>query len=162
MSNSLNSEREEKDASPRFRENIDYGFLVKDAILTLHKSILATEYSEREIVEATKNIKSLITEVRADDQFKKAVKKAEKKKITDLRPLVTGTVRMSKEVCEELGLPIFKEEISYDYEKLREACYNFFDRNGLLSTMDLTEEIEGFVVAKANKDAVGENILSSE
>ena len=132
------------EAQLTLKDRLNYPYYIGDAILSCNKSVLSeSEYSERIIIESTKNLRSLIPESWEDDQFKKDLGEAEIKQKTDIRPIVAGNVRISEEICKELGIPTFREETTYDFEKLRRACINLFDRRGLTARRMFTEKMTG-------------------
>ena len=144
----------EVEAQLTLKDRLNYPYFIGHAILTNNKAILS-EYSEKQIIEATKNLRSLIPESWEDEKFKEDLEKAQIKKKTDIRPFVAGNTRMSEEACKEHGIPCFKEEKSFDYEKLRMACINLFDRRGLTARRIFTERVTG-------KTFKGDNLANSE
>jgi len=136
--------QKEYEAQLTLKDRLNYPYYIGDAILTCNKSVVATEtFSERQIIEATKNLRSLIPSSWEDDDFKKDLEDAEIKQKKDLRPLVAGNIKMSEKACQELGLPIFEEVVTFDFEKLRRACINLFDRRGLTARRTFTEKMTG-------------------
>lgn len=149
------------ETSLTFKEKLDYGDLVRDAILTCNRAVLNTEFSERENVEATKNLRSLIAAIFEDEEFKKELEEAKVKKKKDKRPEFCG-VRVSEEYCKEIGIEPYEEVTYFDYEKLKRACMNFFARSGLLTSINLIEEIEEIEFASVETNETGQNNLPSK
>ena len=145
------------EAQLTLKDRLNYPYYLGDAILTRNRSILKENYSERELIEATENLHGLIPTSWEDEQFKQDVKKAGITTKTDKRPIVAGNIRMSEEICKELGIPTFKEEITYDYKKLYRACINLIDRRGLTARRIFTEKMTGRPYV-----GPGENIADSE
>lgn len=146
----------------QFKEKVDYAFLIKDAILTCNKTILLPD-SGQDTIEATKNLRSLIPEAYEDEEFKEDLKNAEIEDKIDIRPQFFAGIKVSYETCRKLGIPTEKKVKTYDYEKLRRACINFFARTGLFSSgLNLVEEIEGIDFAKIAKNEVEQDNLPSE
>ena len=152
---------EQSETSLTFKEKLDYGDLVRDAILTCNRAVLNTDFSERENVEATKNLRSLIAATFEDKQFLKELEDSKIVKKVDMRPEFCG-VKPSEEYCEENGITAFVETTFYDYEKLKRACINFFARSGLLTSINLVEEIEEIDFANFKEDETEQNNLQSE
>lgn len=134
------------------KDRLNYPYYIGDAILTLHRSILAFENSEAQIVNATKNLRDLLPATWEDDDYKKDLKDAMIIEKKDVRPIVAGQIRISEEVCKELGLPIYEEIETYNYEKLKRACINLIDRRGLTSKRIYTEKFTGRRFLGAGED----------
>jgi len=131
------------EAQLTLKDRLNFPYLLANQILTFQKAILNLEYSEREIREAIEGFVHLIPESWKDDKFKDDMTKARVKRKKDVRPIVTGSIRMSQKACEQLGIPAFKEEESFDYYKMFQACVNLLDRRGLTSKRSFTEKFTG-------------------
>lgn len=129
------------EAQLTLKDRLNYPYLLANQILTFQKALLAQEHSKREIRETIEGFVQLIPESWKDTKFKEDIDKAKIIEQIDLRPLVAGNIRMSKEVCEDLGIAAFKEEETFDYYKIFYACINLLDRRGLTSKKTYTEEL---------------------
>ena len=96
----------------------------------------------------------MIPESWKDEKFNEDTKEARIILKIDVRPRFCGQLA-TPEVCEELGIPTFKEVTTFDYYDLFQACINLLERRGLLSRKSFTEKMLG-------RPARGEKIANSE
>jgi len=89
------------------------------------------------------------------------MKKAQIKNEIDVRPSFCG-VQPSVEYCNQNGITPFKEEKTFDYYKMFQACINLLDRKKMLSKVVRIEELEGIDFATITEDALRESNLPSE
>jgi len=66
-----------------------------------------------------------------------------KKVKVDKRPFVVPSVRLSEELCLELGVPSYVEETEVNYFQYFQACINLLQRRGLLTKIHRVEMLEG-------------------
>jgi len=149
------------EAQLTLKDRLNFPYLLANQILTFQKAILNLEYSEREIREAIEGFVHLIPESWKDGKFKEDMKKARVKRKKDVRPIVTGSIRMSEQACRKLGIPAFKEKESLDYYKMFQACMDLLDRKKMLSKILRIEELESVDFDTA-EDAVLKSNLPSE
>ena len=142
MSNSLSSEYVAEEAQLSIKDRLNFPYILANQILTFQKSILAQDFSEREIEESIKGFVHLVPDNWKDKQFHKALKDATIIKKLDKRPQITGTVKMDVKVCEELGIKAFEEKTVFDYYKMFQACINLLQRRRMLSKINPVEEID--------------------
>jgi hypothetical protein len=131
------------EAQLTLRDRLNYPYYLGDAILTCNKSVLGQEYSKDQIIQASKNLRAMIPSGWEDDQFKEDIEKAKVIERIDIRPMVAGNMRLSEAKCKELGVSMYREEETFDYEKLRQTCINLLDRLHLLSRREFTEKMTG-------------------
>ena len=135
----------EKDfeAQLTLKDRLNFPYLLANQILTFQKAILNLEFSEREIRESIEGFIHLIPDDWKDDEFQKEMNATKIKQKKDMRPQITGTVRMSEKACRELGIPAFVEEEVLDYYKIFQACINLLKRKGLISQVITTDKATG-------------------
>jgi hypothetical protein len=138
----LSSSQKEIEAQLTLKDRLNYPYYLGDAILTRSRSILKENFSEREIIEATENLRALIPKSWEDEEFIKAIKEAEITKKVDIRPSFCG-IKPPVEYCEENGITIFREEKSFDYRKLYSACINLLDRRALTAGRKYVQKMTG-------------------
>jgi len=125
------------------KDKLNFPYLIATQILTFQKSLLNTAYSDKEVREAVQGLVELIPDGWKDKDWKKDVKAAVEVTMIDRRPLVAGRLRVSEEVCKELGIPAFEKTESTEPYKLFHACINLLNRRGLISQVARTEKIDG-------------------
>lgn len=103
----------------------------------------------------------MIPESWKDDKFNEDMKEAKIIRKIDIRPKFCG-LAATPEVCEELGIPTFKEVTTFDYYDLFQACINLLDRRGMTSKINPVQELEDIDFATIEKDAVGKGNIFSE
>ena len=162
MSNSLSSEYVAEEAQLSIKDRLNFPYILANQILTFQKSILAEEHSAREIEEAIKGFVNLIPDAWKDDQFRKDLKEATIMKKVDKRPQITGTVKMSESVCDELGITAFEDKEVFEYYKMFQACINLLDRKKLLSRVRRVEKLESIDFDEAYRDAVQQGQIQSQ
>ena len=125
------------------KDRLNFPYLIARQIITYQQAILTTEHSEREIQEAINGLVELVPDSWKGEEWKKETKEAKIKRKIDIRPIVAGNIRMSEEVCKELGIPAFREEEGWDSNKLFHCVINLLDRRGLISRKTKYEDIPG-------------------
>lgn len=135
----------EKDELPSLtiKDKVNFPYILANQMLTFQKAILNQEFSEREIREAVNGFVELIPDSWKDEDWKSDLEKAKVIEKKDVRPVVAGTIRMSKEVCSRLGIPVFNEEETYDSYKLFHSCVNLLDRRGMISKVTKIDKVLG-------------------
>ena len=123
------------------KDRLNFPYLLARQIIVFQDSILSTENSESEIQEAINGLVEMIPEVWKDEEWFKEITEAETITQVDVRPLVTGSTRMSEQACQELGIPAFIEEKSVDSNKMFHCVIDLLQRRGLLSRQTYTEKI---------------------
>ena len=124
------------------RNRVNFPYILANQMLTFQRSLLALEFSEREIRECVEGFVSIIPSEWKDDQFKQDLEKSVVEKKVDVRPRFCGQAA-SEEVCEELGVPAFKMKVTIDYYYRFQACIDLLNRRGLISEKTKTERAEG-------------------
>jgi len=110
-------------------EKIDYKTLLINALRTVETSILS---GDKYIIESSIwTLYNLIPENWHDNDFKEDIEKCYITVKVDIRPCFCG-VPASPEVCEELGIPSFKEKESIEHFNMLNACVNLMERLGVL------------------------------
>jgi len=140
-----------READLTLKERVNFPYLLANQILTIQKAFLvadSSEISEREKRDAILGFVYLIPNTWKDKKFEKEIKEAIIKQKKDRRPRVAGNIRMSKEVCKELGIPAFVEKETFDYYKMFQACMNLLERKQYLSKIVRIEELENIEFAK--------------
>lgn len=151
------------DSPLTIKDKLPYSYILTMELLTHMKSVLAEEHSEREIEESIKSLVSSITDDWKDEQFLKDQTAAIKIKKVDVRPQITGALKMSEKTCKELGIKAYKKVKVTDYFALKQACYNLFSRRKLLSSILRVEKLEGIELdANLENDEVWKSDLFSE
>lgn len=134
------SESTQYEAQLTLKDRLNFPYLLANQILTFQRALLALEFSEREIRETIEGFVHMIPESWKDDEFKKDMKKATIILKIDMRPKFCGQ-RATVEVCEELGIPTFKEKTTFDYYDLFQACMNLLQRRRMLSKTNPVEQM---------------------
>lgn len=93
--------------------------------------------------ETVEGFEHLIPDNWKDDQFRKEIDEARTTTRVDVRPIVTGSVRMSEETSKQLGIPAFVVEESVDYYKTFQAIINLLERKGMVSKVSRVEKVLG-------------------
>jgi len=158
----LLSEQKSEEAQLSIKDRLNFPYILANQIMTFQKSILAEEYSEREIEEAITGFVHLIPDGWKDDKFKKDLKKATKIKRIDKRPQIVGSVKMSAATCEQLGIKPFEDKKVFDYYRMFQACINLLDRKKLLSRVRRVEKLESIDFDQAYRDAVQQGQIQSK
>ena len=151
----------EFEAQLTLKDRLNFPYLLANQILTFQKAILNLEFSEREIREAIEGFVHLIPEAWKDGKFEDAMKEAEITKKIDLRPRFCG-VPPSLEYCKTNSLPAFKDQKTFNYYKMFQACINLLDRKKMLSRIVRIEELESIDFESVTEDALRESNLPSE
>lgn len=133
----------EFEAQLTLKDRLNYPYLLANQILTFQKALLTQEFSEKQVKETIRGLVRLIPESWHDNQFKKDVEDATKTEKIDMRPLVAGRIRVSEQVCKELGIVAFKEVESFNHYEVFQACINLLDRRGLTSRRTFIEKMTG-------------------
>lgn len=117
-------------------DRINYPYILANAILKFHESIVRAEgeQSEQEVREAALCLYNSIPDdlVKADEQFKKEVAEAVVKEKVDARREWCGV---------KVGKPKYRVEVKIEPYRLYRACMNVFQRRGFLSRKIFTEKI---------------------
>ena len=129
------------EAQLTLKDRLNFPYLLANQILTFQRSLLAIEFTEREIRDTIEGFVHMIPESYKDDKFKADMKKATILKKIDLRPKFCGQPA-TIEVCEQLGIPIFKEVTTFDYYDLFQACMNLLQRRHMLTKTNPVEQID--------------------
>jgi len=137
----------EVEARLTLKERLNFPYLLANQILTFQKAILNQEYSEAEIREAITSFVHLIPEAWKDKKFRKEIKKAKITNKIDIRRDFCG-VLPAKEYCEKQSIPIFKDQETFDYYKMFQACINLLNRRRMLVKIDPTQEFSHFELEK--------------
>lgn len=136
------SESTQYEAQLTLKDRLNYPYLLANQILTFQRALLALEFSEREIRETIEGFVHMIPESWKDDKFNEKMDEATIIRKIDIRPKFCGQ-SATIEVCEELGIPTFKEVKTFDYYDLFQACIDLLDRRGLTSRRTFTEKFTG-------------------
>lgn len=152
----------EFEAQLTLKDRLNFPYLLANQILTFQKSILKEEFSQREIRESIQGFVHLIPNSWKDKKWEEDLKDAQLTTTKDMRPIVAGTIRMSKETCEELGIEPYKTEETFDYYKMFQACVDLLDRRGMTSKKNPVQELENIDFDAVAKTKIGESDLSSE
>ena len=131
-----------EEAQLSIKDRLNFPYILANQILTFQKSILAQDFSEREIEEAIKGFVHLVPDSWKDKIFHKDLKNASITRRLDKRPQITGTVKMSEDVCKELGIVAYEDKTVFDYYKMFQACINLLQRRRMLSKVNPVEEID--------------------
>lgn len=151
------------DSPLTIKDHLPYSYILTMELLTHMKSVLAEEHSEREIEESIMSLVSSITDDWKDEQFLKDKEAATKTKKVDVRPQITGVIKMTEKTCLKLGIKAYKKVTVTDYFALKQACYNLFNRRKLLSNILRVEKLEGIELeSNLEKDEVWKSDLFSE
>jgi len=142
------------EAQLTLKDRLNFPYLLANQILTFQRSLLALEFSERQIRETIEGFVHMIPETWKDKKFNEDMKKATILRKIDKRPKFCG-LPATLETCEELGIEPFKEVTSFDYYDLFQAVINLLERRGLMSRRSFTEKMLG-------RPARGETIANSE
>ena len=134
------------------RKQLNFPYLLEGSITTFQKSVLAQEYSEKEIIEAIKGFVYILPKAWKDPEWAKEEKEATKEKLVDKRPLVAGNTRMNEETCKKLGIQPYVKETVIDYYALFQACINLLNRRRLLMKPDPTQELSHLELEQLAKD----------
>jgi hypothetical protein len=124
------------------KDKVNFPYILANLMLTFQKSILALEFSDREIRECVEGFVATIPSDWMDDRFRKDLDESKIKVKVDIRPRFCG-IPATEQVCKELGVPAFKEKISVDYFLRFHACIDLLNRKGLISEKTKTEKVEG-------------------
>ena len=133
----------ENEAPLTLKDRVDFPYILANQMLTFQKALLAEEFSEREIQETILGFVHVIPDTWKDNEFRKELEVAEKKVKVDKRPFVVPSVRLSEELCLELGVPSYVEETEVNYFQYFQACINLLQRRGLLTKIHRVEMLEG-------------------
>ncbi len=131
-----------EDISLTVRDRMNYMYLLMNQIITFQKSILNTEFSEREIEESILGLANLIPDIYRDDEFKKEYDEAVTKEMKDIRPKWGGR-KLSMKFCENRKIQTHKEVPKIYVFKLLKGCMNLFSRLGMLTRREWTEKPTG-------------------
>lgn len=154
---------QEHEAQLTLKDRLNFPYILANQILTFQKALLAQEFSEREIRETIEGFIHLIPDDWKDDTFNKALKKSKETRKNDVRPIVTGTVRMSAKACEEMGIPAFVDEEVSNYYAIFQECMNLLSRKKLLSKILRVEQLESIDFDTATtEDEVQQGNVPSE
>jgi len=131
----------------QLRDKMNYSDVIQNQLLTFQQALLKSGSdvdSQREVEEAIKGLIHLIPDSWKDKQFKEDYEKATEEYEKDVRPKYGG-VRLDKETCKKLGLPITQKAERIDWYKAFQACINLLDRRGLLSKTQWIEQLEELI-----------------
>jgi len=131
----------------QLRDKMNYSDVIQNQLLTFQQALLKSGSdvdSQREVEEAIKGLIHLIPDSWKDEQFKEDYEKATEEYEEDVRPKYGG-VRLDKETCKKLGLPITQKVERIDWYKAFQACINLLDRRGLLSKTQWIEQLEELI-----------------
>lgn len=142
------SSSSQKEGRLSLRKQLNFPYILEKGILTYYQSVLAQEYSEKEIIESIKAYVSTIPSDWKDKEWKKESDEAKKTKRIDKRPIVAGRTRMSLETCERLGISAFEEKEVIDYYAMFQACINLLNRRRMLVKPDPTQELDHIELEK--------------
>jgi len=127
------------------KDKVNYPYILANAILNFHSSIIKAEglQSEQEVKEAALCLYNSIPASwkDGDPALKEDLKKAITEKKVDVRNVWCG---------KRVGKPKFENQEHIDPYKLYHACINVMDRKGLISRIEKTEMIDGRFVEDAN------------
>lgn len=143
----------EVEAELTLKDRLNFPYLLANQILTFQKAILNLEFSDREIREAIEGFVHLIPEAWKDTKFEDEMKAAQTKTKIDIRPSFCG-ITASEKFCETHGIKAFREEETFDYYKMFQACINLLNRKKLLSRILRIEQLEGIDFDTATEDAI--------
>jgi len=132
----------EFEAELTLKDRLNFPYLLANQILTFQKAILNLEYSEREIRDAIESFVHLIPQNWKDEKFEEELKAAIIKKQIDVRMEFCG-VKPHLDYCKDNGIEPFKEQETFDYYKMFQACINLLDRKGMISKIITTDKITG-------------------
>lgn len=124
------------------RGKVNFPYVLANLMLTFQKSILALEFSGREIRECVEGFVATIPSDWQDEQFKEDLKNSEIIVKVDIRPTFCG-IKANLETCKKMGVPAYKEVITIDYFLRYHACIDLLNRKGLISEKTKTEKVEG-------------------
>lgn len=130
----------EEIVSLTIRDRMNFPYLLANQVLTIQKSILNQEFSEREIQEAVNGLVQMVPDSWKDEEWYDALDKALVKRIIDVRPDFCG-VTATEKWCKEYGIVAFIEEDEFDSYRLFHAVICLLDRRGLISRQTFTEKI---------------------
>jgi len=131
----------------QLRDKMNYSDVIQNQLLTFQQALLKSGNdvdSQREVEEAIKGLIHLIPDSWKDEQFEEDYEKAIEEYEEDVRPKYGG-VRLDKETCKKLGLPITQKVERIDWYKAFQACINLLDRRGLLSKTQWIEQLEELI-----------------
>jgi len=148
----------EKDheAQLALKDRINFPYLLANQILTVQKSILVADTSiasNREIREAINCLVHLIPNSWKDKDFDNDLKKAEIIEKIDIRPRFCG-LPASVKFCEEHGLVSYKENTSFEYHKVFQACMDLLQRKQMLTKIQRVEKLEGIIFEELEESAI--------
>jgi len=131
----------------QLRDRVNFTDVIQNQLVTFQQALLESAEdieNQREVEEAVKGLIHLIPDTWKDEQFKKDYEEAIEEIEEDIRPSFGG-VKVSEEVCKELGLPTTRKIQRIDWYKAFQACINLLDRRGLLSRIQWIEQLEELV-----------------
>lgn len=141
----------EMDAQLEIKERLPYTGVLTHSFLKLNNLIGKENPNWNTIQIMIQSFNAEIPKTWRDQKFIDEMKGAIKTKIIDARPSFAG-VRMDKETCNELGLPLTKEKPEVDYFMVKNAIVNLLDRLNLLIRKEKIEYSTGVNLSQTLDD----------